>query len=79
MNQVHLFWAQRVLSLSFAYMKKKKKPEEIESVQRRIARPAGESRVEAERGLTRVKARIKKAVLKTRATLTPNKECLIKI
>ena len=39
-NQAHLFWAQRVLSLSFAYMKKKKKPVETESVQIRKARPA---------------------------------------
>ena len=39
-NQTHLFWAQRVLSLSFAYMKKKKKPVETETVQTRTARPA---------------------------------------
>ena len=35
LNEAHLFWTQRVLSLSFANMKKKKKPVETESVERR--------------------------------------------
>ena len=58
-NQAHLFWAQRVLSLSFAYMKKKKKPEETMSVQSRIARSA-RRRIQSggRKVLTRVTARM---------------------